>query len=318
MSGFNINGSGLIVTGPEVTGQVKINGDFNRITRTAFTGNAEIDFIEGSQNNRIDHNDIVVNRQGVGETSTFIAFYRPRSTAQMYQNNRIDSNYFTTNTPTPSASVTGSAIFLCMYGAQNGAEDMWNYGSSKTLIENNLFENWGRKNVMESKCSDNVFRNNTLVNAGRVLNRHNGRNLYENNWFENITTGLAVREYDNRIIGNVFQKAKIILYGGSRNYPEGECFQKRVWMPAGYDAPQGPPAVRTVIENNIGDIVMGDIEGSGCEVPVLQTRILSHSGSIQKISEVGTTGPTSTNVNPGAKKLSRSQVGRGAPEAGCN
>lgn len=315
---FTINGTGLTVSGPEITGQVWFNGDYNRITRAAFTGNAEIDFKEGSQNNRIDHNDFVLNRMGVGETQTAIGFYRPRSAAQMYANNRIDSNYFTTNTSTPSADVGGNGIFLCMYGAQDGYQYAKQFGSAKTLIENNLFENWGRKNVMEVKCSDNVFRNNTLVNTGRVLNRHGGRNTYENNWFQNLTTGLAIREYDNKVTGNYFEAARIILYKGTRNYPEGECFQHRDWMPAGYQAPQGPPAVRTLLDNNSGPLIIGDKEGSGCEVPVLQTQIRSHKGPISKISEVGTSGPTSTNASPPARKLTRSQVGRGAAEPGCN
>ncbi len=317
---ITINGTGLTISGPEITGQVRVNGDYNRITRAAFTGDAEIDFIEGSSYNRIDHNDIIVNRQGVGETATFIAFYRPRSTAQMYQNNRIDSNYFTTNTPVPSASVPGSGIFLCMYGAQEGERHAKQFGSAKTMIENNLFENWGRKNAMEEKCSDNVFRNNTLVNTGRVLKRQGGRSLYENNWFQNMTTGLAIREFDNKVIGNYFEAAKLIIYKGERQYPKGECFQHRDWMPAGYQAPQGSPAVRTVIDNNSGLLVIGASEGGNkpCIVPVLQTRILSHKGPISRSNDVGTTGPTSTNALPPAKKLSRAQVGRGASEAGCN
>lgn len=314
---ISINGSGLFVSGPEINGQVVINGDNNRITRAAFVGDGQIDFKEGSQNNRIDHNDFTLNNQGVGETETAIAFYRPRSTAQMYANNRIDSNYFTTNS-NPSPSNYGAAIFLCMYGAQDGYQYAWQYGSARTMIENNLFENWGRKNVLEEKCNDNVFRNNTLVNTGRVLKRHGGRSTYENNWFERMTTGLAIREYDNKVIGNYFQAAKLILYKGTRNYPEGECFQDRAWMPAGYQAPQGPPAVRTLIDNNSGPLIIGDKEGSGCEVPVLQTRILSHKGTITRVSEAGTTGPTSTNANPPARKLTRSQVGRGAAEPGCN
>lgn len=316
---LRINGTGAIFQGFEVSGGINISGSRNRVTRTLFSGTGQIDFIEGASFNRIDHNDFILNRQGTGETSTAIAFYRPRSVAQMYNTNRIDSNFFTTNTATPSASVYGSAIFLCMYGAQNGYQYAKNFGSARTIIENNLFQNWGRKDLMEVKCSDNIFRNNTLINTGRVLNRHGGRNTYQNNIFDNMTTGLAIREYDNQIINNFFNKAKLIIYKGTRKYPQGECFQDRDWMPAGYQAPQGPPAVRTIIDKNRGALLIGDSEGAGCDVPVLNTKILCHEGSIQRSNDVGTTGPTSTSgcftMPP---RLTRNEAGRGAPETGCN
>jgi len=231
----------------------------------------------------------------------------------MYQNNQIDSNYFTTNTPVPTSRQPGNGIFLCMYGAQDGYQYLSRFGSAKTLIENNLFEDWGRKNVMEVKCSDNVFRNNTLVNTGRVLNRHGGNNVYENNYFQNMTTGLAIREYDNRVTGNYFERARIILYSGTRKYPDGQCFQDRAWMPAPYRAPQGPPAVRTYINNNKGLLSIGESEGNGCEVPVIATTIGCHDGVIQYGgAHVGTQGPSKTGAcGPIPRKLTDDDVGRG-------
>ena len=213
------------------------------------------------------------------------------------------------------------AIFHCMYGAQDGYPDLSRFGSSKSIIENNLWENWGRKNVMEVKCSDNIFRNNTLVNSCRVLNRHGGRNIYQNNIFDNITTGLAIREFDNQVINNYFNRARLILYKGTRKYPDNQCFQARAWMPPGYQAPQGPPAVRTVLDKNRGPLSIGESEGAGCDVPVLNTKILCHEGGPVDIrNDVGTTGPTATSscgfTMP--KRLTRADVGRGAPEVGCS
>ncbi len=310
---FTVNGNGLFFSGPEVSNQITIDGDYNRITQVLFTKSGQIDFKEGSASNRIDHNDFILDPRGTGETATAIAFYRPRSTEQMYQNNQIDSNYFTTNTPVPTSRQPGNGIFLCMYGAQNGYQYLSRFGSAKTLIENNLFEDWGRKHVMEVKCSDNVFRNNTLVNTGRILNRHGGNNIYENNYFQNMTTGLAVREYDNRVTGNYFERARIILYSGTRKYPDGQCFQDRAWMPAPYRAPQGPPAVRTYINNNKGPLSIGESEGNGCEVPVLNTTIGCHDGPVQyKGAHVGTQGPSKTGAcGPIPRKLTRADVGRG-------
>ncbi len=316
---INVNGNGLIMNGFTVTDQITVDGDYNRVTRSLFTGEGQLDYEEGSQFNRVDHNDFIVPQRQTGEEGTTIAFYRPRSTEQMYNNNRIDSNYFTTNTPNPTSAYTGFAIFLCMYGAQNGYPFLSKYGSARTLIENNLFENWGRKNVMEVKCSDNVFRNNTLVNTGRVLNRHGYSNTYTGNWFENMTTGLAVREYNTQITNNRFTKADIILYKGTRKYPDGACYQARYWMPADSPgAPQGPPSVKSFLDNNIAtNLLIGDKEGDNCEVPVYDTTIKCHQGPIRHISEVRTSGPTSTTCSPTAQKLTRDQVGRGGPEGSC-
>ena len=318
---LQITGSGGIFQGFEITGGVNIAGDHNRVTRALFTGNGQIDFKEGASFNRIDHNDFVLPAEAPDDVYTAIAFYRPRSVAQMYNSNRIDSNFFTTNTPTLGGASPGYAIFLCMYGAQDGYPYLSQFGSARTTIENNLFQDWGRT-LMEVKCSDNKFINNTAINTGRILNRHGGRNLYQNNIFDNMVRGLTVREFDNQIINNYFNRAKIMLYKGTRKYPDGNCWQPRAWMPAGYQAPQGPPAVRTVLDKNRGPLVVGLQDGSGCEVPTLDTQIRCHEGGpIQKIdgAHVGTTGPTSTSgcfTMP--KRLTRDDVGRGAPEAGCN
>ncbi len=316
--GFTVNGDGLIVNGINVNSQITINGDYNRITRTLFVGNGQVDFIEGSAFNRIDHNDLILPVSASGETNAAIAFYRPRSTAQMYNNNRIDSNYFTTNSG-PSSATEGSAIFHCMYGAQDGYQYLSRFGSSRTLIENNLFEDWGRKNVMEVKCSDNVFRNNTLINSGRVLSRHGYHNQYLNNYMQNLTTGLAIREYQQQVIGNYLDRARIILYGGTRKYPDGNCYQARAWMPPGYPgAPQGPPAVGTFLDKNRGPLSIGETEGAGCNVPVLNTTIACHEGPITKTNYDGLTGPSSTNCGfTMPHKLTRAEVGRGGPEGSC-
>ena len=317
---LNINGTGGIFQGFEITGGVNIAGDYNRVTRALFAGNGQIDFKEGASFNRIDHNDFVLPAEASDAVYTAIAFYRPRSVAQMYNSNRIDSNFFTTNTPTLGGASPGYAIFLCMYGAQDGYQYLSQFGSARTTIENNLFQDWGRT-LMEVKCSDNKFINNTAINTGRILNRHGGRNLYQNNIFDNMVRGLNVREFDNQIIGNYFNKAKAQLYRGARKYPDGNCWQPRAWMPAGYQAPQGPPAVRTILDKNRGGLDIGIQDGSGCEVPTLNTQIRCHEGPINKIpgAHVGTTGPTSTSgcfTMP--KRLTRDDVGRGAPEAGCN
>ena len=311
---LNLNGTGGIFQGFEITGGVNIAGDYNRVTRALFTASGQIDFKEGAAFNRIDHNDFIQPAQVSGETSTSIAFYRPRSVAQMYNSNRIDSNFFTSN----GSHSPGYAIFLCMYGAENGYEYLSQFGSARTTIENNLFLNWGRT-VMEVKCSDNKFINNTMINTGRLLNRHGGRNLYQNNIFENMVRGLNIREFDNQVINNYFNNAKVQLYRGARKYPDGSCWQPRAWMPAGYQAPQGPPAVRTILDRNRGGLDVGIQDGSGCEVPVLNTEIRCHEGGpIRRNGDVGTTGPTSTSgcfTMP--KRLTRDDVGRGAPEAGC-
>lgn len=317
---LQFNGDNACISSVTVdNGNISIAGDNNRITRSLFTGLSNINYVVGAGFNRFDHNDAILDRAGGSGDNDFIIFLRPKSTAEMYNGNRFDHNYFTTNTAHADASVQGYVFFLGKYGAATGYPAMYNYGSFKTIIENNLIENWGRKAVIESKSSDNVFRNNTLIDTGRILQRHNGRNPFQGNYFDHVRAGLFIREYDNRIIGNYFNATDITLYSGSRSYPlpGRPCWQARAWLPAGYQAPQGPPAVRTVIDNNKGaTIILGPHEGRDeCLVPVLQTQILCHPDSVRHVSDVGTTGPSSTSCSfTMPHKLTRDEVGRNGPE----
>lgn len=322
---LNISGQYGIFQGFEFAGAaIDIAGDNNRVTRNRFTGDPSVDFIEGAQKNRFDHNDISVVTAGNRSSNAFMGFSRPGSTAEMYNLNRIDHNYFTTNfTGTPTTE--GMGIFHGKYGAETGYPIWKQYGHFRTSIDNNLFENWGRKNAIESKGSDSQFIGNTFINAGRLLIRQGDNNRIENNYFEH-TKGLIVREFGHVIKNNYFTGSALALMKGERSYDNGDCYRPRDWMPSKWPGvPQGSPAVGVTIDKNRGTLIIGDMEGGSgtvCQVPVINAKILCHEGTIQRQnspSDEGTSGPTATAscgfVMP--HKLTHADVGIDAVDSSC-
>ena len=102
-----------------------------------------------------------------------------------------------------------------VYGS-NGAETMrigtsqQSYLSSRTVVENNLFERCnGEVEVISVKSSDNIIRHNVLLECeGVVALRHGRRNLVEQNCFignhRRNTGGVRIVDADHRVVDNTF------------------------------------------------------------------------------------------------------------------
>ena len=315
---INVLGSGLIIHGAEISNMITVDGDYNRVTQALFTAGGRINYLEGSSYNRFDHNDVTPG----AITRPFMGFFRPRNTEQMYLSNGIDSNYFSSP---GAAGGLGMAIFLGMYGADEGYPYLRQFGMAGTVIANNLFEDWGGTAV-EIKFSENFVTVNTFRNSGRLLLRHGYHNTVDANCFER-SQGVDVREADHIISNNYLDGGKIDLLMGVRKYQDGTCFQYRHWIPAAFDpqqgAPQGPPAVNVTVLNNRGSLRLGADEGGrDCEMPVLNTNIQCHEGPVEITNDWGTRGQTSSGAIGSCgftmpHCLTREEVGRGSPDEQC-
>ncbi len=248
------------------------------------------------------------------------------------ERNRIDSNYWSTVGPEPPSSkklgYTLHGIFAanrygaCMRRTGYAAVDRPE-GSYGTIIENNLFEGWLRHTTFEIKASDVVIDGNTVLDTkGASRHRHGHRLSFTDNWYEN-SDPLVVREANHLIAGNVFKGGRVRIEAGSpREYVRcgGGCFRPRPFVRGIYPlgVPQGAPAVNVTLDNNQGRLVVGNMVGSGkCNEPAYNTKILCHDGGVIMENQIDTTGPTSSNCLITARRLTRAEGGRGAPDLAC-
>lgn len=149
------------------------------------------------RHNRVDHCSLT-GKLNLGVTLIVIL----NDERCLENHHRIDHNYFGERP---------------VYGS-NGAETIrvgtsqQAYSSSRTVIENNLFERCsGEVEVVSIKSSDNIIRNNTLLECeGVVALRHGDRNTVNNNLFIGNglrnTGGIRVvnaghQIYDNTLVG---------------------------------------------------------------------------------------------------------------------
>ena len=149
------------------------------------------------KHNRVDHCSLT-GKKNLGVTLIVIL----NDQRCLENHHRIDHNYF------GARSVYGS----------NGAETMrigtsqQAYSSSNTVVEDNLFERCsGEVEVISIKSSDNIVRNNTLLECeGVVALRHGDRNTVNGNLFIGNglrnTGGIRVvnaghQIYDNTLVG---------------------------------------------------------------------------------------------------------------------
>ena len=145
--------------------------------------------------NRVDHCSLT------GKLNLGVTLLVNLNDARSLDNRHIiDSNYFG---PRP------------VYGS-NGAETMrigtsqQSYESSRTVVENNLFERCnGEVEIISVKSSDNIVRDNTFLECeGVVALRHGKRNnVTENSFYGNSrpnTGGVRVVDSDHEVAGNLF------------------------------------------------------------------------------------------------------------------
>ncbi|GAA3512140.1 hypothetical protein GCM10022393_27350 [Aquimarina addita] len=239
-------------------------------------------------------------------TECAITNYNPTSKDQEYKwidvwgkNNRIDHNYFI------GKNNSGSLLVVWLKGDQhiennhsidhnhfagrpplgkNGGETIrigtskTSMSSSKTLVENNLFEKCnGEIEIISNKSGDNIFRDNLfLENEGTLTLRHGDNALVEGNVFignqKSKTGGVRVINANHIIRNNMMIgltgsgfRGPIVVMNGVPNSPLNRYNQVQnvdiqyntvidcspVQFAAGKDDERTLPPINTTFANNI-------------------------------------------------------------------
>ncbi|MHA7059679.1 chondroitinase-B domain-containing protein [Aquimarina sp. M1] len=151
------------------------------------------------KNNRVDHN-YFGGKLNAGVTLVV----RLNNKNSIENHHRIDHNHFGYR---PNLGSNGGETLRV-------GVSTYSLSSSKTLIENNYFEQCdGEVEIVSLKSSDNVVRGNVFYeSAGVVALRHGNRNLVENNFFignnKPGTGGVRVINEGHTIKNNHFQELK--------------------------------------------------------------------------------------------------------------
>lgn len=169
-------------------------------------------------------------------TNTAIVDYNPADSEVNYKwvsvygrNNRVDHCYF------KGQNHTGQAVVVWLDGEPNGhridhnyfagrpplgrnggetirvGTSAWSMHNSRTVIEDNLFENCdGEAEIISLKSCENVVRRNAFVaSSGTVTLRHGNRNRIEGNWFvgagKERAGGIRVIGEDHVVVNNYFE-----------------------------------------------------------------------------------------------------------------
>jgi poly(beta-D-mannuronate) lyase len=229
--------------------------------------------------NRVDHS-YFANKGNAGVT---LAVIRPKGQPQENRH-RIDSNHFG---PRPPLGSNGGETLRI------GTSDE-SLGDSKTVIENNLFDNCdGEVEIISIKSGHNIVRGNTiLASQGSIVLRHGNGNLVERNVIlgkgKAHTGGIRVINRDQVIRGNYIEGTRgtsflsaIAVMNGVPNsainryhqvsnaWIEGNSFINvaRLTFGAGADAERTAPPISSSFTNNLiaseKDVIEADADVSG-------------------------------------------------------
>jgi chondroitinase B-like protein len=299
---FTLSGQYAVLTGIQfVNGQVKVNGDFNRITRNRFTKFARtaVTLNSGAANNRIDRNEF--DNMVSGSTATYVAVsVNPASGDSTTTNNRIDHNYFH---DFPDWNVNGhEAIWL-------GHSVQQNLSTTKTLIDHNLFQRTnGDGEIIKSVTNYNQIIGNTFLDSrAYASNRQSKGTLWKNNWFEGVD-GLRTLGDDLQIIGNNFAGSSAL------RLQAGDTTWDAIVAALPQYSKLRPATQRALVVGNNGKIIVG-YNPTSLSYPARSSSLQANSGTITREFEVGTLISSSTTISYGqAVKLSATDVGRAAAD----
>lgn len=300
LSGLSLSGSGVIVSGVDINGDMQLNGSNLRVSRCMLKGN-----ISGRMFGAIiDRCDIS------GYSGTMMRLGPPSSDILFTRNYVHDGGGAQTFHNAPSSVLDA--------GMTNNNREH----SMKFVASYNVMERHNGKDFWHAKSSDNTFAYNYVIAQGpqnQVSLRH-GRN---NKVIGNTVTGggsIGVRDYNAVILGN---RGNINIFGGDINH----SFDKLLGKNEGAGYSTQPPARNVRIAGNTGSIVLGSHYESDCgndPQPAESVEIYDHSGSIKTASpscitwaknitnNASQNAPASWGTIPEPITLSKSDVGPNA------
>ncbi len=242
-----------------------------RVTNCAITDYNPVDrasqyqWIElWGKNNRVDHCTFY------GKTNQGpVLIVGLRGNAENLENNhRIDNNYFGYRPPLGSNG--GETIRI---GTSHSSME-----SSKTIVENNLFEKCnGEVEIISSKSCDNIYRNNLFLESEGILTlRHGNRCLVEGNVFfgnnKPHTGGIRIINEGHIVQNNLMIglkgdgfRAPLVIMNGVPNGPVNRYNQVKdvviqnntfincssIGLCEGSDSERSATPVNTVFANNL-------------------------------------------------------------------
>lgn len=152
--------------------------------------------------------------------------------------------------------------------------------SSTTSLRARVLNNrmWGlnvEDEAISVKTSDNVLQGNTLSNSKAGFSiRYGERNQFIGNQFSGAR-GCVIHDRDNILRNNKVENGgKIYIMGGNTTASDTRNDYRS-------------QATNTVLEGNKGELIIG-YNYRGNKLPALNTRVLTHTGSIQLRDQQGT------------------------------
>ncbi|EAQ43023.1 polysaccharide lyase 6 family protein [Polaribacter sp. MED152] len=168
------------------------------------------------KNNRVDHNNFTGK---TNDGTTLVVWLKGEEHVE--NNHQIDHNFFGKR---PDLGKNGGETIRIGTSANS-------MKSSKTLVENNTFQNCdGEIEIISNKSADNIFRNNLFIESqGTLTLRHGNNALVENNVF----------------IGNNVKRT-----GGIRIINEGHIVRNNLLIGLRGDGFRGPIVIMNGVPNS--------------------------------------------------------------------
>ena len=312
---LTLAGHHLVVMGLTVDGgRIDVTGTANRVTRNLFLTSGGV-AIRGPAN-RVDHNEYFT----PGGNGIDIALQLSANDRPLSRDNLLTSNLFHTRTQhgegddgEDESRRPSVAIYLGQFSARRGRDAMLAYGRTGTVVQNNLFLDYGRRRSVHIKSLGNLVMGNTVVNTGgsrlraQLTVRSGQFNELVANWLVGRTT-LRIFEEHNRAIGNVLlDGAELLVMGGG-----GEM--------TAFGGPQMREAVDTLLVGNRGPLRIGATYATrNNKTPARATTVELHEGLIEYLLETETIVRVAANGPvPGAAPLTPEDVGLRAVDARCS
>lgn len=284
-SSMLITGNHVVVSGLTFTGgHLTVKGADCRITRCLLKGGPSIN-ARGTARIEIDHNELT----GWSSRGIDCDPYHEGKTGYYVH---VHHNYL-------HSSRKGNDLPGISVGRHTGHHKR----PVKAIIEYNLLENCPGGQTIRLKSSDNIVRNNTLINCESVSNRFGLNNKFINNWLEGCRA-LRLRDINCVAEGNKLINCIEGLVVGAGDVTSAQLSSKRDRHPTS-DRCQliNNDANRTIIGRTYSDFKP--------VLPAMNTVVRGHKGPIIYGAQRGTNivSSSQSSSKAGARKLKRSDVG---------
>lgn len=264
ISDLQIEQTGTIIENRCIRGKIIVNAPEVQLRQNRFLPGSSIKVLA-------DHAHILDNKFEIDPRLNRIDIALSRA-----RHAKVLGNYFTT-TLAPALAVEnhidGIGVYVGLWSARKGRDNMIAFGDHDILVEDNLFENYQRKSAIRIKSLGNLIQNNRVrlnkpTTASLIASRHGSGNRLIGNQMHNAS-GVQIFENDNSLIGNVITgHGRFMIMAGAG---ERTVFKTR----------QQHRATDTLVRHNKGPLIVGHQWQDHSIDPALRTRVEDHQGAIE-------------------------------------